>query len=435
MKIESGANLAVGELVLSTTPFETLGPPFPIERARFFTVDHKSLKFFQPRPLFDLPAIEVGTCDSAADIESRLRRAWSVAQGELTAARERFRARRIDARSAHRGTRLQIPLNDFSCKSVEVRSPVEIQLPSVGPLADVSLASPKDRRFRPYEDARASELEIALTTEMGRLARDAAKKQRTEQLARASERPALSLDVAAKKADDHRVLVVAQQGLLRDQLVAELPSREIRPDIPRDPTRALDAFRRHSYELVLIQAQMPRIDGFELTVRMRNIAGIEQLPIVLLEERSRSASQVAAQAAGASAYLPGPFEWDGVIATFDNMLDNSSERRFSRFPARFRVRTHERDLDWDDLTESVARGGLTLRTRREIELGRDEHYRIALPKPLGEIDVVGRVVSRVNLPGFASVLAGVRLLHFHGDGEVRWIRVIEYLAARALKRS
>jgi hypothetical protein len=43
--------------------------------------------------------------------------------------------------------------------------------------------------------------------------------------------------------------------------------------------------------------------------------------------------------------------------------------------------------------------------------------------------VDGDVISRANLPGYASVLAGIRFRRFHDGGEARWIRVIEDLRA------
>jgi len=418
---EPGASSATGELLLSATAFPTLGRPIGLHRARFYTLGHKHLKFFQPRVLFDLRAVEVSSCSSLAELESCLRRAWSASQRELCAARDELAPRGIDVRPEVQGTRLRLNLGGDIEGDVEIRSSSEFLLPSAGPLADVALGAPRDRIFRPLAGMDPAELELSIAAEMTSLARAAHQSIRVSG-------PPLPLEEAQEQKNEHRVLLVAHAGNLRDELIAQLPPREILPDVPRDPTRALDAFRRHSYELVLIEAQMPRIDGFELAMRMRSVPGIDRLPIVLLEERGRDTSRQAAEAAGASAYLPGPFEWDDMIATFDDMLDHAGERRFSRFPTRLDVLSSEGGATRHDLTESIARGGLTLRTQREVELGRAEVFRVSLPPPLGAVDIVGQIVSRMNLPGYASVLAGVRLLRFQGDGEARWIRLIETLA-------
>ena len=60
-----------------------------------------------------------------------------------------------------------------------------------------------------------------------------------------------------------------------------------------------------------------------------------------------------------------------------------------------------------------------------------ERYRIDLPAPFSPIEVEGDVMSRATLPGYASVLAGIRFRSFLDEGEARWIRVIEALAERS----
>ena len=54
--------------------------------------------------------------------------------------------------------------------------------------------------------------------------------------------------------------------------------------------------------------------------------------------------------------------------------------------------------------------------------------------PMHREPVAGWFRRRMTLPGFASVLAGVRLSRFLGEGEARWIRMIEALASRDSQR-
>ena len=69
-----------------------------------------------------------------------------------------------------------------------------------------------------------------------------------------------------------------------------------------------------------------------------------------------------------------------------------------------------------------------MRTRRDVLPGATERYRIHVPAPLEPVDVDGDVIARATLPGYASVLAGIRFRRFLDEGEARWIRVIEALA-------
>ena len=47
------------------------------------------------------------------------------------------------------------------------------------------------------------------------------------------------------------------------------------------------------------------------------------------------------------------------------------------------------------------------------------------------VDILAHPEIRATLPGYASVLAGIRFRSFLDGGEPRWIRVIEALALRS----
>ena len=70
-----GESFARGQLELQDGAFPTLTSSLEVERVAFYTLGHNRLKFCQPRPFFDLPAVEIARCDTAEDIERALRRA------------------------------------------------------------------------------------------------------------------------------------------------------------------------------------------------------------------------------------------------------------------------------------------------------------------------------------------------------------------------
>jgi CheY-like chemotaxis protein len=174
-----------------------------------------------------------------------------------------------------------------------------------------------------------------------------------------------------------------------------------------------------------------REDGFELAIRFRALPGVEQLPVVLVDERESNANRSAARDAGAALYAAKPLRWEELGETLLDLLDHAAYRRYRRFPARLVVHTGANAENGDELTDLVARGGICLRTRRDIMPGAIERYRIDLPAPFSPIEVEGDVMSRATLPGYASVLAGIRFRSFLDAGEPRWIRVIEALAQRS----
>ena len=424
VELARGASSAEGELPLEATPFETLGAPLLVERARFYTLGHNRLKFFSPPIFFDLPAVDVSRCESRRDVEAALRRAFAALVRDLAEALvwlERLRAR---TQLVAAGARLRFL--DEAAGGVEVRSPREVLLPSTGALAARSLTAPADRRFRPLASLEtANELALSIAS---------AVRERAERnaLVRTPDAPDDERPIAAKRA--RRVLAVTGAPASLGDLHAQLALHEVELEVVRDPARALAAFGAHSYELVLIDVHLGREDGFELALRLRKLPGVEQLPIVLIDERESNANRSAARDAGAALYLSKPLRWEEMGEALLDLLDHSAYRRYERFPARLTVRTAKSAGAWDELTELVARGGICLRTRRDVLPGATERYRIHLPAPLEPVDVDGDVIARATLPGYASVLAGIRFRRFLDDSEARWIRVIESLARQSEER-
>lgn len=421
IELARGALSAEGELPLGPTPFETLGRPLVIERVRFYTLGHNRLKLYQPPVFFDLPALDVTRCESAADIEAELRRSWATALRDLGEALVWLDRLHATTELAAGGARLRFV--DDAAGSIEVRSPRELLLPSRGELSERSLTEPSERRFRPLPSLEsANELAISIGSAMH------------ERAARSSLVPVVPGPAgvpprAIKRT--RRVLAITSSPDALAQIQSHFAEQSIEIDIQRDPARALAAFRETSYELVFVDARLGREDGFELAVRLRALPGVEQLPVVVVDERESSVNRSAARDAGAALYAPKPLLWDALGQTLLDLLDHAAYRRFRRFPARLVVCTGSGAVNWDELTSLVARGGICLRTRRDVLPGAVERYRIDLPQPFSPIEVEGDVISRATLPGYASVLAGIRFRSFLDAGEPRWIRVIEALAQRS----
>jgi CheY-like chemotaxis protein len=276
----------------------------------------------------------------------------------------------------------------------------------------------------------AVELELGLTQMMEREVRNA--RDRAEQRARAEadEEPTTAGQEPTRRilvVDNDRATLAAAENTLRLQNYCV--------DCFQDPSRALAAFRECSYDLVLADRAMPRIDGLELTVRLQELPGIEKLPVVLMDERSSDGHQRAAQAAGAAGYLCRPLVWSEIGETLVDLLEHVPDRRFTRFPLRLSVQPESVAGAGTEMAEDVARSGMRLRTRREIFPGTVEVYKITLPRPLEPVRVEGEVRYRLAQPGQASILAGIHFRRFVGKCESRWIRLIEALARRRAEPS
>jgi CheY-like chemotaxis protein len=410
---------ASGSLRLSATAFESLGEPFYAELARFYTLGHARLKFFDPPALFDLPALDVARVRARGDIESLLRRAWTAHVRSLRDARTRFERLGARVRVGGRGARLLLGVPGLEGPAAIVRGPEEILLPSAGGLARASASGPAARRFRPLRGIEsASELELAIA-------------QALEGAAAVSTRPAAApvACVAQSAAPSlRRVLVVEGDAARLSAAQTALAALGLEVEALQDPRRALESFRARSFDGVVSGLHLSRMDGFELAARLRELPGIESLPVVVLGDAENDAHQRSARELGVE-YRVRPDGWTRAGDELYALLAHSEKRRFRRFGLRLGVRAQSAGAD-GDLAEEVGRLGIRLCTRRDLYPGAVETYTIALPRPLAAVRVEGEICYRVAVVGKASVLAGVRFRRFFDEGEAGWLRMIDALAAR-----
>jgi two-component system, cell cycle response regulator DivK len=79
-------------------------------------------------------------------------------------------------------------------------------------------------------------------------------------------------------------------------------------------TEALAAFAPGKFDLVLLDLQLPDIDGFELARRMRQTSTAEQLPIIAVSAFAMVSDRKKAFAAGCTGYLEKPIDAESFTA-------------------------------------------------------------------------------------------------------------------------
>ena len=80
-----------------------------------------------------------------------------------------------------------------------------------------------------------------------------------------------------------RVLVAEDNAVNQRVVMGLLKKLGCRGDVVANGLEAIDALKQRSYDLVLMVCQMPELDGFEATERIRNGAGLNPgVPIIAL---------------------------------------------------------------------------------------------------------------------------------------------------------
>jgi CheY-like chemotaxis protein len=101
-----------------------------------------------------------------------------------------------------------------------------------------------------------------------------------------------------------RVLVVEDDEVSAKAVLVMLERLGCSVEIAEDGIKAVESFRHHRYDLILMGWQMPRMDGFEATARIRAMPRGQETPII---GTTAGRDRAECLAAGMSDLMPKPF--------------------------------------------------------------------------------------------------------------------------------
>lgn len=105
-------------------------------------------------------------------------------------------------------------------------------------------------------------------------------------------------------------ILIAEDNLINQKLVLQLLKRQgHHVDVAANGEEAVELFRRSPYPLVLMDAQMPEMDGYEATRVIRSLERGEQRAIIIaLTANVMSGDRDRCLEAGMDDYLPKPIQ-------------------------------------------------------------------------------------------------------------------------------
>ena len=109
-----------------------------------------------------------------------------------------------------------------------------------------------------------------------------------------------------------RILVVEDERDLNRILTKTLSAEGCSVDACLDGLEALDYLSGASYDVIVLDRMMPRMDGMELLARLR--AQGDETPVIFLTAKDAVSERVRGLDAGADDYLVKPFSFDELMA-------------------------------------------------------------------------------------------------------------------------
>jgi CheY-like chemotaxis protein len=122
-----------------------------------------------------------------------------------------------------------------------------------------------------------------------------------------------------------RVLVVDDNVV--NQKVARhfLGKLGYRADVVHDGREAVLAWQRGDYDLILMDCEMPVMDGYEATRQIRiHEVGERHIPIVALTAHAVSGAEIKCRAAGMDAYITKPLVREQLAACLERFLGDAN---------------------------------------------------------------------------------------------------------------
>jgi DNA-binding response OmpR family regulator len=413
MGLEAGL-LAGGRAVLATlpvgpAPFDTPQGPRVLRAVRFYTVGHDRIKCVAPLALFHLPLVRIVDCETPAQLEARIRAAWSERLRVLARSRGWLDELGVQSESPGGAPVWSFPLGleDPWARGVAIE-PARVLLPSRGPLSGIALARAEDRVLAIGGGCTSAvDLELAVTA-------------RLEALARGQRRHPprhLDADLPAPRVARLMPALLVGARLAADRALHEaLRRRGFAVQTARGAGDAIGAFRQRTFEVVLAEARLDRSDGLELIPALRSVPGILDLPVALVDDRPREARRSAAAAAGAAAYWAGPLAAGDAAEALAEIAD-TDRRRYARYD-------HALAVSWTGctapgVTATVGRGGVFVKTP-EPTLAR-QRFALHMPDGGATLRVDAEPVYRLPAAALGPDGFGLRFCGFEGRGEQAWI--------------
>jgi chemosensory pili system protein ChpA (sensor histidine kinase/response regulator) len=90
--------------------------------------------------------------------------------------------------------------------------------------------------------------------------------------------------------------------------------------VAKDGVEAVALLQERRPDIILLDIEMPRMDGFEVARQVRHDDRLEELPIVMISSRTGDKHKEHANQLGVNKFLGKPFQESELLATIDELV-------------------------------------------------------------------------------------------------------------------
>ncbi|NOR75963.1 MAG: response regulator [Draconibacterium sp.] len=164
---------------------------------------------------------------------------------------------------------------------------------------------------------------------------------------------------------DFKLLLVEDDEALRFIVKDNLEQNGYQIKVAEDGEIALKLFTQNSFDLIILDVMLPKIDGFQVaeTIRKTN----EQIPIIFLTARSMTEDKIKGLTIGGDDYIPKPFSMEELLLKIKIFLKRSQTQSVGDGVMAKSINVGEFVFNPDELTLSI-KGDIRTLTFKEAEL-------------------------------------------------------------------
>lgn len=135
-----------------------------------------------------------------------------------------------------------------------------------------------------------------------------------------SHRTDSDMSSSANKIRGAKILLVEDNELNQELAVELLKSNGIDVIVANDGVQALDKLTKHDFDGILMDCQMPNMDGYEATKRIRVQAQYKELPIIAMTANAMVGDKEKVLDAGMNAHISKPINVDTMFKTMSKWI-------------------------------------------------------------------------------------------------------------------
>ena len=146
--------------------------------------------------------------------------------------------------------------------------------------------------------------------------------RRSAALQVSAEEAGLAIEEAEAKADRKPLIAVVDDSITMRKVTSRVLERnEMDVMTAKDGVDAVEQLQERIPDLMLLDIEMPRMDGYELATHIRNDVRLRHIPIIMITSRTGAKHRERAMEIGVNRYLGKPYQEADLLRNVNELLE------------------------------------------------------------------------------------------------------------------